>query len=216
MRKTKSAAHPYHYSVDKNIIQHFLDWGVPIGLFLVYFQLYNLGKFTPSEMVKTTGLLSLSLLSLTLFVGPLARLIPALDILKAHRKFWGITSFLLALTHVVLVFIFYFKFNLFKFIDLASPRSLSINTGILAMLFLLLVTLTSNPKALKNLNPKTWKAIQLTSYLALILALTHFYLLRQVDGTLIFKGLLGQLTFGFALIALILRLIIFFLPRTGK
>ena len=92
MAKTK--VHPYHYSVDKNFIQRLIDWGVPLGIFFLYFEFYNFGKFTPSEMVKTTGLVAIFLLALTLFVGPLARFIPSLDILKAHRKFWGIASFL--------------------------------------------------------------------------------------------------------------------------
>ena len=90
--RTKVVFHPYHYSVDKNFIQRLIDWGVPLGLFYLYFQFYNFGKITPSEMVKTTGLMAISLLALTLLAGPVARFLPFLDILKAHRKFWGITS----------------------------------------------------------------------------------------------------------------------------
>lgn len=216
MSKSTVKAHPYHYSVDKNIVQQFIDWLVPLGLFWVYFEYYNFGKFTPSEMVKTTGLMAIALLALTLIAGPLARFIPSLDILKAHRKFWGITSFLFLLLHFGLVIIFYFKFNLFRLIDPSNPKSLGLTTGLIATIILLLVTLTSNRKALKNLDPKVWKAIQTTSYLALIFALAHFFLMEQVNGVLTIKRFLGQATFAFATFVVIFRLIILFLPQNRK
>lgn len=194
--------HPYHYSIDKTIKHRLIDLGIPIALFLLFFFFYNFGKISPSEMVKTSGLLSITLLGLTLVIGPLSRLIPALDILKAHRKFWGVTSFLIALVHVGLVGIFYRKFSL-------EPGPLS---GLLAIIILFLVTMTSNNKALTKLSPNVWKAIQLTSYLALALAVAHFYLMEQVNGVLVIKRLLGQITFVFAILVIALRISILLLP----
>ncbi len=211
-----SKNHPYHYQVDKNIIQHLLDWAVPAGLFLLYFYYYNFGKFTVSEMVKTSGLMAISLLAITLVVGPLARFVPALDILKAHRKFWGIVSFLSLLVHLSLVIIFYFHFDLSRFVDFNSPRFGGLFTGLLAALILLLITLTSNKKVLQSLDPKVWKTIQTTSYLALILAVAHFYLLEQVDGVLVIKRLLGKITFYFAAAVVLIRLLVLFLPPKKK
>ena len=211
--RTKVVFHPYHYSVDKNFIQRLIDWGVPLGLFYLYFQFYNFGKITPSEMVKTTGLMAISLLALTLLAGPVARFLPFLDILKAHRKFWGITSFLFLAAHVLLVYIFYFKFNIYKFVDPSNPKALGLITGLLATGILLLVTLTSSKKALKGLDPKTWKVIQTTSYLALILAVAHFYLMEQVNGALAVKRFFGQITFYFATAVIVVRLIVLFLPK---
>lgn len=208
--------HPYHHSVEKGSIQRLLDVGVPAGLFLLFFLFYNFGKITPHEMVKNTGLLSITLLGITLLVGPLSKLVPALDILKAHRKFWGITSFLVALTHVILVFIFYYKFNLLKFVDTTNPKYGGILAGLLALIILLLVTLTSNQKALNKLSPKTWKIIQTTSYLALALAVLHFYLMEQVNGVLVIKRLLGQITLGFAVFVIATRLFILILPNKDK
>lgn len=205
--------HPYHYQVDKNIIQHLLDWAVPIGLFLLYFYFYNFGKFSPPEMIKTSGLMAISLLALTLVVGPLARFIPALDILKAHRKFWGIVSFLLLIVHLSLVIIYYYHFDLSRLIDLNSPKFGGLFTGLLAALILLLITLTSNKKVIQGLDPKVWKTIQTTSYVALILAVAHFYLMEQVDGALVIKRLLGRITFWFAAAVVLVRLIVLLLPQ---
>ncbi len=208
--------HPYHYSEDKNIIQYFLDWGVPVSLSLLYFYFYNFGKFSPSEMVKTSGLVAISLLALTLAVGPIARFFPALDILKAHRKFWGISSFLFLILHLSLVVIFYYKFNFLAIIDPGNPKFGGLLSGLLAGGVLLLVTLTSNKKAMQGLSPRVWKIIQTTSYAALILAVLHFYLMEQINGVLVIKRLLGKITFYFAAAVILIRLIVLILPREKK
>jgi DMSO/TMAO reductase YedYZ heme-binding membrane subunit len=204
--------HPYHYHVEKNFSHRLLDIGVPVGLFWAFFQFYNFGKITPSEMIKTSGLLSISLLAITLLVGPICKLFPGLDFLKAHRKFWGITSFLAALTHVGLVFIFFYKFNLLRFVNFSHPKYPGTAAGLVALAILFLVTLTSSKKALKLLSPEAWKAVQITSYLALGLAVGHFYLMEQVEGVLVIKRLLGQITFGLSAIVIPIRLLITFWP----
>ena len=124
--KLMTNKHPYHYSESKNIVQRLIDFGIPLGLFLLYLQFYNFsgakissfaynfGKITPQEMIKTTGLLAIALLSLTLFIGPACRFFPSLDILKAHRKSWGVLSFFIALTHAVLIYIFYINYDFAK------------------------------------------------------------------------------------------------------
>lgn len=216
MKKSARNLHPYHYSIDKNIIQHLLDWAVPVGLFLLFFYFYNFGKFSPSEMVKTSGLIAISLLALTLVVGPIARFLPFLDVLKAHRKFWGIASFLFLALHIGLVVVFYFKFNFLRLFDTSSPKFEGLFAGLLATIILLLVTLTSSQKALRSLDPKIWKIIQTTSYIALILAVAHFYLMEQVDGVLVIKRLLGRITFWFATAVIFIRLIVLFLPQKRK
>lgn len=212
MKKTDHNNHPYHYSVDKNLVQHLIDWGVPIGLFYIYFQFYNFGQISPSEMVKTTGLIAIALLALTLAIGPICRFFPVLDILKAHRKFWGISSVLFLLAHFFLVFIFFMKLDVTRLFNLSSPKFPGLTAGLIGMAILLVVTLTSNRKALMHLDPKIWKFIQTSSYLALIFGLAHFYLMEQVNGVLVIKRLLGQITFWFAGFAVVIRLIVLFFP----
>lgn len=205
--------HPYHYSDDKNIIQRLIDIGIPLGLFWIYFQFYNFGKITPSEMIKTTGLLAVALLSLTLLIGPACGFLSALDILKAHRKFWGILSFLIALAHGVLIYIFYFNYNLAKLFDPTSPKYYGLLAGLVSLIILFAVTLTSNKTVLNSISPKTWKFIQSLSYLALILAVMHFYLVESKDGVLVIKRLVGRITFGFAAFVVVFRLLVQLLPK---
>jgi DMSO/TMAO reductase YedYZ heme-binding membrane subunit len=209
MPKVKS--NPFYYSENKNIIQKFVDIAVPVGLFLLFFFFYNHSQISPSEMVKTSGLLAITLLGVTLIIGPLSKIFPALDFLKVHRKFWGILSVIIVFIHIALVTIFFYKFNLYKFIDISNPKYPGIFSGILAVIILLLVTFTSNQKAVNSLSPGAWKAIQTTSYIALFLAIAHFYLMEQVNGTLVIKRLLGRIIFGFSIFVIIARILIIFL-----
>lgn len=200
----------------KDKTHHLLDYGVPIFLLWIYFQFYNFGKITSQEMIKTTGLLAIGLLSITLVIGPACRFFPSLEPLKAHRKAWGIFSFLAALTHVILIFIYIFHFNFLKFIDISNPKFLGLLSGLIAFFILLIVTFTSFKKILYALDPKVWKMIQTTSYLALIFALLHFYLVESKDGVLVIKRLLGQITFAFAAFVVLLRLLVIILPTKPK
>ena len=205
-------SHPYHYSEDKNMTQRLIDFGVPLLLFWLYFQFYNFGQFNPKEMIKTTGLLAIALLSLTLLIGPASRFFPVLDILKAHRKFWGVLSFFIALTHATLIYIFYVNYNLAKLFDPTSSKYFGLLAGLTSLVILLAVTLTSNKLALNSLSPKVWKFIQSTAYLALILAVLHFYLVESVNGVLVIKRVVGQITFGVAGFVVFQRLIVTFIP----
>lgn len=198
------SAHPYHYSEEKNIIQQLIDFGVPILLFWVYFQFVGDGQVTPRALVKTTGLASIALLSITLAIGPLCRFLPFLNNLKAHRKVWGIFSFIFAFSHISLIFVNFYKFNLLKFVDFQSPRYLAVLTGLIAGVILFVVTATSNKKALTLLSPQVWKMVQTTAYLALASAVAHFYLVGSEDS---------QLTFGFAGLTVLIRLFVLILPN---
>jgi methionine sulfoxide reductase heme-binding subunit len=206
------SAHPYHYTTDKNPLQRLIDVAVPLGLLLIYFNFYNFGKISPSEIIKTSGLMAISLLALTLVVGPLARFIPSLDVLKAHRKFWGICSFFFLAVHVSMVVIYYMQSNVLAIFDSTSPKYEGIILGFLAFLVMFVVTLSSTHAVISKLDPRLWKAVQMTSYIALILAVLHFYLVEQVNGVLAIKRELGKLTLYFAVAVVFLRLLVLMLP----
>lgn len=202
--------------MEKNSFQVLLDYLVPAAVFLLFFIFYNNFQISASEMVKTTGLWSIALLGLTLIVGPISRAFPGLGFLRANRKIWGLGSFFVGLTHVLLVLIFFWDFNLYKFVDVTNPRYGGILAGLEALAILLVVTLTSSSKIVGKLHPTVWKIIQTTSYIALFLALTHFYIMETKDGVLVIKRLLGQLTFWFTVIVLLARILIIFLPSQKR
>ena len=205
--------HPYHWDKDKHARHRFLDIAVPISLLLIFYFFYNKGVVSPSEAIKTTGLWGISLLALTLAIGPLSRIHLIFEHLKAHRKVWGITSFWAILIHMLLVFNFYWKLDLSRLWDIENPRYLGTVTGLLAVLILALVTFTSQENMIKKMNPKMWKIIQTTSYLALALAVLHFYYMEQQNGVLVIKRIFGQFAFWGAIVVLVLRLLVIFLPK---
>lgn len=120
------------------------------------------------------------------------------------------------LAHGVLIYIYYFKLDLAKFVDTSNPKYLGILAGSIALAILAVVALTSNKKALSVLSPAVWKAIQTTAYLALILAVLHFYLVESVNGVLVIKRVVGQMTFGFASAAVLARILVMLLPSQNK
>lgn len=205
--------HPYHWEKKKHASHRFFDIAVPFALLLGFYRFYNEGVINPSEAVKTTGLWAISLLALTLVVGPLSRIFSLFEHLKAHRKVWGVTAFWAAVLHIGLVFHFFWKWDLTRLWDITHPRYNGIGAGLLAVIILALVTFTSQEKVIKKINPGTWKMLQTTSYLALILAVLHFFFMEQRDGVLVIKRTLGQITFWGSITVIAARLLVFFLPN---
>ncbi len=195
---------------NRNLLINGVNLLVPAFIFILYFVFYNFGKISPSEMVKSTGLTSISVLTLTMTVGPLVYFVPGLNFLKIHRKVWGIAALLFALAHVALVFVYYFKFNWYRFIDTGNPKFTGLLFGLLPLLVMLVIVSVSNRRAMLILSPRTWAAIQSTSYLALALSLAHFFLIEQTNGVLVIKRTFGIITFSFVTAVVLVRLALFF------
>lgn len=209
----KLPPHPYHWDKKKHAGHRVLDFAVPFGLLLTYYWFYNKGVLSPSEAVKTTGLWAISLLALTLAISPLSQIHSLFEHLKAHRKVWGVTAFWAATLHIGLVFHFFWKWNLSRLWNITNPKYNGIVTGLLALIILALVAYTSREKIIKKMDPRVWKTIQTTSFLALILAATHFFYMEQKDGILVIKRVLGQVTFWGSLAVIAARLLVIFLPN---
>lgn len=216
MKASLQKSHPYHWQKDKHAGHRFLDIVIPLGLLFIYYWFYNKGILSGTEAVKTSGLWAISLLSLTLVIGPLSRVFPIIEHLKAHRKVWGVTSFWAAVAHVLLVIHFYWKWDLSRLWDITNPKYTGVVTGLLALCILGLVTWTSKKSVIAKTDPRVWKIIQTTSYLALSLAVLHFFYMEQKDGVLVIKRLLGQITFYFSILVLAARLLIVLLPSRNK
>lgn len=204
MEPVAELPHQYHDTTVKTPRHHFIDWALLVGLFALYFFLYNFGKTTISEMIKTTGLVATALLSITLVVGPLSRFISSFNSLKIHRKFWGIAAFLVAVVHGGLSLLSY---------GVSDSKLLGFGLGLLAVIVLLIVTVSSHKNIIHRLHPGVWKKLQTASYLAIILAVTHFYVMEQQGGVLVIKRLLGQITFWFATVVILLRIIVYLFPK---
>jgi methionine sulfoxide reductase heme-binding subunit len=140
-------------------------------------------SFTPVQtLIRATGTLAMLLLSFLLCIGPLARLTPRFKPLLYNRRHLGVTTFLVALVHGVLVVVWYHGFGVLDpFVSLlvSNPRYDALagfpfeSLGLLALLLLFLLAATSHDFWNANLGPGLWKGIHMSVYAAYALLLAH-------------------------------------------
>jgi len=121
------------------------------------------------------------LLCLTLAIGPAARFVPGLGVLLPLRRELGIWLTIAAVIHVGIYLAGALDWNVLGFfVDLAHhPPVLLRNAfgvanwlGGLAMLYLIVLALTSNDASMRALG-RGWKFLQQQSYTLIILAALH-------------------------------------------
>jgi nitrite reductase/ring-hydroxylating ferredoxin subunit/DMSO/TMAO reductase YedYZ heme-binding membrane subunit len=140
-------------------------------------------SFTPVQtLIRATGTLAFVLLTVLLCIGPLARLSPRFKPLLYNRRHLGVTTFLVALVHSVLVVIWYHGFgvlNPFVSLLVSNPRYDSLagfpfeSLGLVALLLLFVLAATSHDFWNANLGPGLWKGIHMSVYAAYTVLLGH-------------------------------------------
>ena len=122
------------------------------------------------------------LLVLILSIGPLARFTPRMSPLLYNRRHLGVTMFLMALAHALLATVWYHGFGVLD--PLTSILSSGVPfegaaqvpfqpLGLAALVILFAMAATSHDFWLRNLSPRTWKALHLCVYLAFALIVAH-------------------------------------------
>jgi len=134
-------------------------------------------------MIRAAGTCALLMLHLILAIGPLARLWPSrFAPLLYNRRHFGVTMFLVALVHSVLVLIWYGAFGVAN----SLSAMLTMNTrygslvgfpfeafGLAALVIFFFMAATSHDFWLKNLSPRWWKTLHMGVYLAYALLVLH-------------------------------------------
>lgn len=145
-------------------------------------------------LIRAFGAAALSLLTVILMIGPLARFSPRFLPLLYNRRHLGVTCFGLAMIHAALVVVWYHGFSdLNPLISLltSNPRYDSLQgfpfeaLGLVALLVLFVMAATSHDFWNSNLGPGLWKAIHMSVYWAYALIVAHV-MLGAVQGQ---KGL---------------------------
>ena len=133
-------------------------------------------------LIRAFGTCAFLLLHIILLIGPLTRFFPALKPLLYNRRHLGVSMFLVATGHVVVVMIWYHGYGVIlpllslfisnpNYTDLARfPFELF---GVLAYLILLLMALTSHDFWLKFFGAPVWKLLHICVYLAYFLLVCH-------------------------------------------
>jgi nitrite reductase/ring-hydroxylating ferredoxin subunit/DMSO/TMAO reductase YedYZ heme-binding membrane subunit len=133
-------------------------------------------------LMRAFGTAALLLLHVILCIGPLSRLNPKFLPLLYNRRHAGVTCFLLALIHAVLVVATYHAgsdLNPILSIFVSSPLTASVAGvpfqpfGFFALVILFLLAATSHDFWLTNLSAPVWKALHMSVYFAYALLALH-------------------------------------------
>ena len=133
-------------------------------------------------LMRAFGTAAFLLLHIILCIGPLCRLNPKFLPLLYNRRHAGVTCFLLALVHAVLVVATYHAggdINPILSIFISSPLTHSVTGvpfqpfGFLALVILFLLAATSHDFWLANLTAPVWKALHMAVYFAYVLLVLH-------------------------------------------
>ena len=129
--------------------------------------------------IRTTGLLTLIFLCLTLLVTPL-RKITGLNWLFHFRRLLGLYAFFYALAHFSIFFILDRVMNIRDTFSEMVKRPYLI-VGSLGLLAMAPLAATSTNWMIKRLGPKRWQALHRLAYVAAVAGVVHFYMLVKSD-----------------------------------
>jgi sulfoxide reductase heme-binding subunit YedZ len=146
----------------------------PLGLLVYGAVTNNLGADPTARITFTTGATTLNLLTLSLAITPVRRLIPALSWIGPWRKLIGLFAFFYATLHLLTYIALYAGFNLPTiFADVTKRRFIFI--GFLAWILLLPLAATSFNWAIRKLGGKRWKRLHRLVYIAAICGIIHYW-----------------------------------------
>ena len=159
----------------------------------------------PTEFItRTTGMLTLVFLTISLAVTPLRRVTSANWLVKFRRMF-GLFAFFYGALHLMTYVAFDRFFNL-KSVPADIFKRPFIAIGMTAFLLMIPLAITSTNRMVKRLGGRTWSRLHRIVYLAGVAGVLHYWMLVKSDTRL-------PLTFAFVLAVLLgYRLLVRFAP----
>ena len=167
---------------------------VPLALLLWDVYHKRVGANPGEFMTRTTGIMTLVFLMITLAVTP-ARKITGLNWLVKFRRMLGLFAFFYGFLHLLTYIWFDRYFNLRSIPGDVVTRPF-IAFGMTAFFLMLPLAITSTNKMVKRLGGKRWSDLHKLVYAAGIAGALHFWLFVKSDTRL-------PLTFGFILLLLL-------------
>lgn len=172
----------------------FINALVPLSLMLWDVYHKRVGANPLEYVTRTTGMLTLVFLMITLAVSP-ARQITGLNWLVKFRRLLGLFAFFYGFLHLI-TYIWFDRFFNFKSVPGDVVSRPFITFGMLAFFLMIPLAITSTNKMVKRLGGKSWNKLHKLVYIAGIAGVIHFWLLVKSDTRL-------PLTFGFVLLLLL-------------
>ena len=140
---------------------------------------HQLGANPVNFAIRTTGMLALIFLMLTMLVTPL-RKVSGWNWIIFSRRTLGLYAFLYAAIHFLIFFSLDRGFNVSGTLSEMVKRKYLIvgSTGLLVMVPL---AVTSANAMIKKLGGKRWRALHRLAYVAAIAGVLHYYMLVKAD-----------------------------------
>lgn len=182
----------------------FINSLIPLGLLLWDLYTKQVGPNPLEFATRTTGMLTLVFLSLTVAITPLRRIF-RLNSLVKFRRMLGLFAFFYGSLHLLTYLWFDRLFNLVS-VGADVVQRPFILAGMTAFLLMLPLAITSTNKMVKRIGGKRWARLHRLVYLAVIAGVVHFWMLVKSDIRL-------PLTFGFIILFLLgYRLLVKYFP----
>ena len=182
----------------------FVNSGIPLVLLLWDLYHKRVGPNPLDFATKTTGMLTLIFLSLTVAVTPLRKIFGVNSLVKVRRML-GLFAFFYGSLHL-LTYVWFDR--LFNFSSMAQDivKRPFILVGMTAFILMVPLAITSTNRMVKRIGGRRWAKLHRLVYLAAIAAVVHFWMLVKADIRL-------PLTFAFILFFLLgYRLLLRYAP----
>ena len=172
----------------------FINSLVPLALLLWDLYRKQVGPNPLEFATKTTGMLTLVFLCLTLAVTPLRKIFGVNSLVK-FRRMLGLFAFFYGSLHLLTYVWFDRAFNLVSAAEDVVRRPF-ILAGMTAFVLMLPLALTSTNRMIKRIGGKRWARLHRLVYFAAIAGVVHFWMLVKSDTSV-------PLTFAFIVLFLL-------------
>jgi len=169
---------------------------IPLALLLIDAYRGRLGANPIEFFLRTTGVLTLVFLLITLAVTPLRKISGWNSIIKCRRML-GLFAFFYGCLHLVTYSIFDKSLGLGAIVDDVAQRPF-IAVGMAAFVMMIPLAVTSTNGMVKRLGGKNWARLHKLTYVAAILGVIHFWMIVKSD--IFYPALFGLVLAGLFLI----------------
>jgi methionine sulfoxide reductase heme-binding subunit len=152
---------------------------IPLALLAIDWYRNALGANPIEFFLRTTGVMALVFLLITLSITPLRKMFGWNSLIK-FRRMLGLYAFFYALIHLVTYSIFDKSLDVRAIVSDIGQRPF-IAVGMLAFALLVPLAVTSTNGMVKRLGGKNWARLHKLTYLIAILGVIHFWMIVKSD-----------------------------------